>query len=301
MYIKIELLFKGEEMFGYIKIHKDELLVREYEAYKSVYCGLCKKLGKEYTFLSRFILSYDSTFYAIFLMSQNYKCTGFERKRCTCNPLKKCTFCKGGDEALSKAAALSVILSYYKLEDDVNDSKFFKRALIKLIKPVFSCWRKKAAKRFPIIDMYAKEMLYSQFEAEKNKDCCLDMAAEPTAKLLSNILSIESEDKTLKAVYEQFGYHIGRWIYLMDAVDDLRDDIKKHNFNPLMLLREEERNTESYRIILSRCLAQAFNAYNLIDITDFKGILNNIILKGLPLMQEKVLKGKKGDRNERSV
>lgn len=288
-------------MFGYIKIHKEELLVREYEAYKSVYCGLCKRMGKEYSFLSRFILSYDSTFYAMFLMSQNYKCTGFERKRCTCNPLKKCTFCKGGEEALSKASALSVMLAYYKLIDDINDSEFLKRTLIKVIKHVFSHWRKKAAKKYPQIDIFAKEMVYSQFDAEKDKDCCLDMAAEPTARLLSNLLSIETEDKSLKIVYEQFGYHIGRWIYLIDAVDDLQDDIKKHNFNPFLLLDENERNIENYRIILSRCLAQAYDAYNLIDITDFKGILDNIILKGLPLTQEKVLKGEKGERNERSV
>lgn len=288
-------------MFGYIKIHKEELLVREYEAYKSVYCGLCKTMGKEYSILSRFILSYDSTFYAMFLMSQKYKCTGFERKRCTCNPLKKCTFCKGGEEALSKAAALSVILAYYKLVDDIHDSGIFKRTIIKIIKPVFFHWRKKAAKKYPQIDIFAKEMLYSQFNAEKDKDCCLDMAAEPTAKLLSNLLSIETEDKSLKAVYKQLGYHIGRWIYLIDAVDDLQDDIKKQNFNPFLLLDEKERNNENYRIILSRCLAQAYDAYNLIDITDFREILDNIILKGLPLTQERVLKGEKGDKNERSV
>lgn len=288
-------------MFGYIKIHKEELLVREYEAYKSVYCGLCKRMGKEYSFLSKFILSYDSTFYAMFLMSQNYKCTGFERKRCTCNPLKKCTFCKGGEEALSKAAALSVILAYYKLVDDIQDSGFFKRTAVKIIKPIFSHWRKKAAKRYPQIDIFAKEMLYSQFEAEKDADCCLDMAAEPTARMLSNLFTIETEDKSLKKVYEQLGYQLGRWIYLIDAADDLQDDIKKQNFNPFLLLDEQERNKENYRIILSRCLAQAYDAYNLIDIIDFKGILDNIILKGLPLTQERVLKGEKGERNERSV
>ncbi|MCH5300843.1 MAG: hypothetical protein J1E56_05930, partial [Ruminococcus sp.] len=175
------------------------------------------------------------------------------------------------------------------------------QTFIKVIKPVFFHWRKKAAKKYPQIDIFAKEMVYSQFDSEKDKDCCLDMAAEPTARLLSNLLSIEAEDKSLKIVYEQFGYHIGRWIYLIDAVDDLQDDIKKHNFNPFLLLDENERNIENYRIILSRCLAQAYDAYNLIDITDFKGILNNIILKGLPLTQEKVLKGEKGERNERSV
>lgn len=112
-------------MFGYIKIYKSELLVREYEAYKSVYCGLCKKMGKDYSFLSRMLLSYDCTFYAMFLMAVNRSCEGFENGRCRFNPLKKCSFCLCKDDALSKAAAVNVTLSYYKLVDDINDSGVF--------------------------------------------------------------------------------------------------------------------------------------------------------------------------------
>lgn len=286
-------------MFGYIKVHKDELLVREYEAYKSVYCGLCKKMGKDYSFLSRFILSYDCTFYAIFLMSQKYKCTGFHRKRCTCNPLKKCTFCTGGDEALAKAAAFSVVSAYYKLLDDIQDSGFFKKTFIRMIKPVFSHWRKKAAKKYPYIDTETKQMLENQFKAEKDPNCCLDMACEPTALLLSNILKAEAKDEMEKQVYSQLGYHIGRWIYLIDATDDLEDDKKHNNFNPLLINSDIKK--EECQVILSRCLAQAYDAYNLLDIVDFKGILDNIMLKGLPLMQESVLSGTKGEKNERSI
>lgn len=288
-------------MFGYIKIYKDELLVRDYEAYKAVYCGLCKKMGKEYSFLTRFILSYDCTFYAMFLMSQKYKCTGFERKRCCCNPLKKCSFCCGGDEALSKAAALSVILAYYKLIDDINDSSFLKRTAVKIIKPIFSHWRKKAAKKYPDMDNEARIMLDNQFKAEKDKNCCLDMAAEPTAKLLSNLLAGETDDEMKKQVYSHFGYHIGRWIYLMDAADDLQEDKKNDCFNPFLLENEKNITKEQCKVVLSRCLAQAYDAYNLLDIKDFKGILDNIILKGLPLMQEKVLSGLKGEKNEGSL
>ena len=200
-------------MFGYIKVHQDELLVREYEAYKSVYCGLCKKMGKEYSFLSRFILSYDCTFYAIFLMSQKYKCTGFEQKRCTCNPLKKCKFCTGGDEALSKASAFSVISAYYKLLDDIQDSGFVKKTFIRMIKPMFSHWRKKAAKKYPYIDTETKLMLENQFKAEADENCCLDKACEPTALLLANILKAEAQNEAEKQIYSQLGYHIGRWIY----------------------------------------------------------------------------------------
>lgn len=80
-------------MFGYLQLQKSELLVRELEAYKSVYCGLCKQMGKDYSVFSRLILSYDCTFYAILLMSLNKTCTGFKQGRCSCNPLKM-QFCK---------------------------------------------------------------------------------------------------------------------------------------------------------------------------------------------------------------
>lgn len=56
-------------MFGYLQIQKSELLVRESEAYKAVYCGLCRQMGKDYSVFTRFTLSYDCTFYAMLLMS----------------------------------------------------------------------------------------------------------------------------------------------------------------------------------------------------------------------------------------
>ena len=82
----------GAYMFGYLQIDKAELKVREYEAYKSVYCGLCKQLGRDYSIFARFALSYDCTFYAITLMSLRRSCSGFKDGRCRFNPLKKCKY-----------------------------------------------------------------------------------------------------------------------------------------------------------------------------------------------------------------
>lgn len=110
-------------MFGYVTIYKDELLVREFNEYKSVYCGLCRTLGTEYSKLSRFILSYDCTFYALLLLSLNGECPGYEKKMCRCNPLKKCTYIKNGEDALSKASALSVVSVYFKIVDNISDSR----------------------------------------------------------------------------------------------------------------------------------------------------------------------------------
>ena len=52
-------------MFGYVIPRKSELRVREWESYRAYYCGLCKELGREYGFLSRFVLNYDLVLLAL--------------------------------------------------------------------------------------------------------------------------------------------------------------------------------------------------------------------------------------------
>lgn len=275
-------------MFGYLQIQKSELLVREYEAYKSVYCGLCKKMGKDYSFLARLSLSYDCTFYAMLLMSVNRSCTGFNNGRCTFNPVKKCKFAKCSDDSYSKASAFSVISAYHKLIDDISDSKFFKKLITYLILPFFSHWRKKAKKRYPEIDEYVVHMMKMQSEIEYDKNCSIDKAAHPTGLMLARIFSLESDDEMNKKVFYEFGYHIGRWIYLADAADDIEKDRKSGNFNPFLNLSEEKFNKEYISATLNQSLARAYDAYNLIDIKDFKGILDNMILKGFPAVQNKI-------------
>ncbi|RGF36829.1 hypothetical protein DW063_05340 [Ruminococcus sp. AF43-11] len=208
-------------MFGYLQIQKSELLVREYEAYKAVYCGLCRQMGKDYSVFTRFTLSYDCTFYAMLLMSLNRSCKGFKDGRCTCNPLKKCKFATDTGDAYRKAAAFSMISVYYKIIDDIQDSGFFKKLLCRIIKPFFSHQRKKAADKYP--DMYkaVADMMKMQYDAEHSEKPCVDMSAHPTALMLAAVLSAEAHDEIQKRVLYEFGYHIGRWIYLVDAADDI--------------------------------------------------------------------------------
>ena len=275
-------------MFGYLQIQKSELLVREFEAYKSVYCGLCKQMGKDYSFLTRLSLSYDCTFYAMLLMSVSRSCVGFKDGRCTFNPVKKCKFAKCEDDSYSKASAFSVISVYHKLRDDITDSKFFRKLLTYLILPFFSYWRKKAKKRYPEIDEYTVQMMKMQSEAEQDENCSLDKAAHPTGLMLANVLALESDDEMKKRVFYEYGYHIGRWIYLIDAADDIDKDRKNGNFNPFLNLNKEKLNKEYISATLNQSLARAYDAYNLIEIKDFKGILDNMMLRGFPMVQNKV-------------
>lgn len=284
-------------MFGYLQIQKSELLVREFEAYKAVYCGLCKQMGKDYSFLTRFSLSYDCTFYAMLLMSVKRSCTGFKDGRCTCNPLKKCKYALSENDSYSKASAFSIISVYYKLKDDISDSKFFKKLLVGLILPFFSHWHKKAMQKYPEIEKYASKMMQLQKEAETNPDTSIDKSAHPTAYMLANVFALEAEDEMQKRVFYEFGYHLGRWIYLIDAADDYEKDIKSGNFNPFTKINID--NPERYMTaVLNQSLARAYDAYNLIEITDFKGILDNMVLLGFPAMQNKVVNKSTEAKNE---
>lgn len=275
-------------LFGYVTIFKDELLVREFNEYKAVYCGLCKSLGKEYGVLSRAILSYDCTFYALFLLALKGDCPGYEKKMCRCNPLKKCTYVKEGKDTLSKASALSVSSVYFKIVDNISDSKGIKKLLFRLIKPIVKRWSKKAKEKYPYIYKAVEDMSLAQSNAESNPDCHLDMSAEPTANMLKTILSAEGRNNSEKLVLGNLGYHLGRWIYLMDAVDDYEDDLKNGNFNPFKSYKGD--NIKDYfNQVLNQSLAETYNSWNLVDVTLYGGIIDNILLKGLGEKQKAVL------------
>lgn len=286
-------------MFGYLQIQKSELLVREYEAYKAVYCGLCKQMGKDYSFLSRLSLSYDCTFYAMLLLSLSRGCTGFDKGRCRFNPLKKCRYAHSQNDSLSKAAAFSVISGYYKIIDDIQDSKFFKRIICRIVKPFFSRWHKKAAANYPQIDEAVVDMMRMQNEAEQNS-AGIDEAAHPTAHLLSTVLAPEGKDDAERRVLAEFAYHIGRWIYLIDAADDYEDDLKNGCFNPFAAKQTEDIKGEM-TAVLNQCLARAYDAYSLLELKDFKGILNNMMLYGFPAKQNAVIFGQQEVKNDKSV
>ena len=286
-------------MFGYVKIHKPELKFKDYEIYRGVYCSLCKALGKEYSVFARFILNYDCTFLSLMLLSREKTCCGFTNGRCRFNPLKKCNYIKGGKDALSKGAALTIITSYYKLLDSIEDSSVFKKIGCTLIRPFFSGWHKKAMKRFPAYEKAVREMFFSQLEYEKRDDVCLDMAAEPTAKMLCDVFKEEAKNEAEEKVFAQFGYHLGRWVYLMDAAADMEEDRKNGNFNPFLLSKDSDEETiKRADSVLSQSYYLLTKAYELIDKERFSDVLDNVIYCGLAIMQNNTLYPRKEKCNE---
>ncbi len=301
-------------MFGYVRPQKSELLVREYEQYKGIYCSLCRQLGKSYGLASRLTLSYDCTFYAMLLLAVNSECPGFSSGRCVVNPMKKCTYCNTGESELTAASALSVFMTYHKIRDDIDDSHFWGKLRGYLFLPAAAHARRKAARDFPQMDLAVSAAMAQQKAAEKSENPGLDFCAEPTATMLLQVFEMAAgPDPDQKSndvrILRQFGYYLGRWVYLIDAADDLEKDMQSKSFNPFVIqchlgesaTQEELGKAREYaNQVLNLTLSQLIAAFNILDLQHFRPILENIILKGLPEIQKELL-FKKEKMNVRSL
>lgn len=276
-------------MFGYVTVFRDELRIREFREYKAVYCSLCRSLGREYGIFTRFILSYDCTFYALMLCAVNKTPPCYEKKCCRFNLLKKCHYIKSSEDIFNRAAALSVASVYFKLVDNVRDSGSIKKFLFGILRFLFVKKYNKAKKNYKDICTAVAKMYEYQQEIENREDVHLDLAADPTASMLAEVLSLESDDKNEKLILHTLGYNLGRWIYFMDAADDIADDIKKGNFNPFIRYCKNDDFKEYCNQVLNQCLANICDSRELLTVYNYGEIIDNILYMGLTSRQQKVL------------
>lgn len=265
-------------MFGYIKTHRPQLRVCEDETYKGIYCTLCKALGKRYGVLSRMLLSYDSAFLAIASMALTDEKVCFQRKRCPFNPTKKCHFCKNIPEEILFAADITVLLSYHKAQDNIADSTFFKALVYRILLILMLRMYKKAVKNRPDAAKLIVSYMANQAEVEKKKTRSIDEAAEPTAVLLGNIYSLYESNEQLRQKRYKIGYFLGRWIYMIDAFDDIDKDKKSGNYNPFVFGND---NFENVKGDILMTAGEAANALKELELKSFKGIVENVIIDGL--------------------
>lgn len=294
-------------MFGYVKLFKPTVRMGEYEIYKGIYCTLCKRLDKRYGLFARFTLSYDMTFLALLQMALAEECGEFCPSRCSFNPAKRCL--KATDTAaIDRAADIGTILTYYKLKDTLVDEGLGKKIGAWCALPFAAAAHKKAKKRVPAVDAAVAEMMTAQATVEAADAPSIDQAAEPFACLLQTLAAETAADDTQKRVLERFGYCLGRWVYLMDAVDDLAKDLEKGRFNPYIRARALQKGdadgvkeARAYSLFtLNACLAECKAAYDLLDIRRFDGILRNILEEGMTHAQQRVVTGEE-EKHERSL
>ena len=283
-------------MFGYIKPYQPELRVCELETYKSVYCGLCRSMGRHTGAVSRLTLSYDFAFLAIVRMVLCDIKPNHKVRRCLVHPLKKKPMCED-NEALAYSAAAAAILTECKIDDDIADEKGMKRALARFGHVFAAKMRKMAEGKAPASEI--EDCLSRLSQLEKAGCQSLDEAADTFGDLLGAVMAYGVEGHASRIAME-IGRSVGRYIYVLDAVDDLEDDLKQNKYNPL---RDAGISPDSLSIAVRLDLTRLEAAVNLLDFTgkpDLEGIIKNIIYVGMPREADRVFKGACNCKNERS-
>ena len=278
-------------MFGYVRPVLARLDEGQRDAYQSAYCGLCHTLGRRHGFWARFTLQYDFTFLAILL-------TAGERsdrplcRRCPAHPLRKPRTCLNGGQ-MEAAADQSMILTYYKLSDDVDDHNAVTGLPYRFLRRLFRRAYRRAAAAQPAFDAQVREGLSRLRQLEEDRSPELDQAADAFARILASASAVYPEGSLMRRTLGELLYHLGRWIYLMDAWDDLGEDIKYGRYNPLDA-RFQGRATEEKEYLNTTAVHSvrlAGAAANLMELGSWAPSVENVLYLGLPAVQSAVLDG----------
>lgn len=282
-------------MFGYVKIYKPECKFREYEYYRGVYCGVCRALGKCGGACARLTLSYDAAFLALVRMALEGEKPRFARRRCLAHPLRRHT------EALPTAAAemaarASLILTAYKNRDDLCDEKGSRRLRARLLAPSLSRMSRRAARGFEALDGEIQSGLEALWAFERQPAPSLDRPAMLFGEMMAGVLAFGLEGEKAR-IARTVGRAVGKWIYLVDALDDLADDIRLGRYNPIALVYggEPPEGEESIVLALDACRFEAEAALDLVDFPDddMKALAENILRFGMPSVYESLTKKEK--------
>ncbi len=287
-------------MFGYIRVDRNELRLREYEYYRATYCGLCRSMGKCTGQCSRMSVSYDIAFLASVRLLLDGAPVEMKRRACIVHPFRKRAMMEPND-ALRYAANASAILAYEKCRDDIRDERGGKRAKARMRAGALRRGYKKASKELPLLADLVRSHLERLSEAEHKRAPSVDAVSSIFGDLLGDVFAhgLDGHDAPLA---KKIGYEVGRFIYVLDALDDLAEDEKRGRFNPLLLLYggmmsdEEKRGVRNALVTGLYDLERAFDLLPQRDDPTGREILNNILYLGMPAAIDKVLAGHKEDK-----
>ena len=281
-------------MFGYLRPLQGELKVRELEHFKACYCGLCHAIGRKYGVAARFTISYELVFLAMLLWPPEVP-VRIERRRCIASPCRS-RHCCAGNDALEISAGYNVILTWWKLRDAVEDESFFRALPYKAISCVIRSAYKKAARDYQGFDSAVKYEVKSLFEHEAKGLQSLDEAADKFASMLK-AAAPEGMPPAIRRPLVELLFHLGRWIYIIDAYDDCMDDVKVGRFNPVSARFKWETgklNSDDVKR-LETTLEHSNNllcsAFELLPSTVWTDTVRNIIYLGMPDTCRRVLNG----------
>lgn len=285
-------------MFGYVRVAPPALDTPSYRQYQGIYCSLCKQLGRRYGLWARFILNYDLTFLALFRLASRQQDPHFSAGHCSFSPFCK-RLCCDESESLAEAADLSVLLTYYKLKDNAADERGVKRLVCRCLLRLLRGAYRKATVAQPAAQEQIAAYMQRQAELEAAETVSIDAAADPFACFLATLLAPAEPDSALY----RFGYCLGRWVYLADAVDDLPSDARSGSYNPYLSAARKQGESPNVKQLqeagirhLNVCQAVCKEAYEALPLRRFDPVFRNVLYVGMPTVQQDLLLTKRERR-----
>ena len=260
-------------MFGYVVPSRETLSKEEERLYRTHYCGLCHSIERRYGHLERFALSYDLTFLSLLLTSLYEPDQAVLSGRCLPHPLRSHPYLQG--EIQDYCADMNLLLFYYKVQDDLGDEGgLFHRMEDRVLNKAF----RQIRERYPKQASLTRETMEQFHQAESRKEPSLDELLNLSAHLLGDLYAFR-EDYWTRAVC-RIGEGLGRFIYLMDAWDDLPEDQRKKRFNPLLGMTGDADLPSFVQNSLVALLGEAAEAFEFLPLVYGAGVLRNILYSG---------------------
>ena len=261
-------------MFGYVIVNRDELKLKDWKYYRACYCGLCHSLKDVAGIKARMTVSYDMTFLAM-LLSDLYDCETEEGEcRCMVHPVKKHAYCKNA--ASLYAAKMNLLLCYDNLLDDWKDEQNVAAALAAA---ALCKTRRKIAEEFPRQARAVEQYIEKLHACEEKRETNLDVAAGLTGDMLAELFCWKEDEwqRDLRGL----GFFLGKFIYLMDAYEDMEKDNKKGNYNPFLLTRGQVKNEDLAEHSLNMMATRATEYFERLPLVENLEILRNILYAGI--------------------
>lgn len=289
-------------MFGYVLPVQKELKNHEYALYNSFYCGICLDIKARLGEFARIATGFDMTFFAILMSDVTAQEIEFFVCKCIGNPFHKKSVVQR-NPLLDRIADMSVILAYYKAQDNISDGEIVKGKLAaRLLRKAFN----KAKQNSPEIDQIVQTSLSKLTELQNDNDISLDRLAHPFGDLIKRVGMLLCGDKTNEYI-ERLCYNIGKFVYLIDALDDLVEDIKKGTFNAFLHTLSKGNPSQFDKMTKTQVLVKhgveiefainstinmCISGFNSLDFSQSYSVLKNIVHLGLRDKLAQVLKSK---------
>jgi len=260
-------------MFGYVITNCKTLSEDERARFRAFYCGMCKTLHARYGNLGRFTLSYDMTFLAIVLSALFEPEENSGKEICLPHPIKAHEYIL--NPMMDYAVDMNIALAYHKCMDNWQDDRnIFYAAGAKALQSAYRRVKHAHAAECSAIEAWIERIRCIEQSGLQEIDPPMNATGEMMGVLFRCGNHFWSDQ-----LY-RMGEGLGKFIYFMDAYDDLQKDIQKNKYNPLKSMMRQENFEEICKQGLAMMMADCADAFEELPIVKDADLIRNILYSG---------------------